>query len=160
MIKIKIIALGKIKEKYINEALAEYQKRLSGYCMLEITEIEPVRIPENPSKAQISAALEKEADIILSKIPANAAVVALCVEGKMLSSEELSEYINNTATYSSGCIVLIIGSSYGLSTRVKERSNLRLSLSRMTFPHKLMRVILFEQLYRSFKIIEGSTYHK
>lgn len=159
MIKVTIIALGKLKEKYLRDATAEYEKRLSRYCQLDIVEIEPIRLPEKPSPAEIDAALQKEAELIFKKIPKNSEVFALCVEGKQLSSEGLAQSVLNLSQQGKG-ITFIIGSSYGLSERVKQISQTRLSLSKMTFPHQLFRVMLLEQVYRAFKINEGSTYHK
>ncbi len=159
MIKITLITLGKLKEKYLKEATAEYEKRLSRYCDLEIVEIEPVRLSDKPSAAEIENALLKESELILKKIPKNTEVFALCVEGGQLSSEQLAEKLRGLSNEGRG-ISLIIGSSYGLAERVKAMSNARLSLSKMTFPHQLFRVMLLEQLYRGFKIGEGSTYHK
>lgn len=159
MIKVTFITLGRLKEKYLREAVAEYEKRLSRYCDLETVELEPVKLPDAPSRAQVDAALEKEAEMIFKKIPKNSEVFALCVEGKQLSSEELAEKIENLSVKGKG-ITLIIGSSYGLSEKVKALSRLRLSVSKMTFPHQLFRVMLLEQIYRAFKINEGSTYHK
>lgn len=160
MIKIRIIAMGKLKEKYLREAVAEYEKRLSALCSFDITEIEPVKPADKPSSAEISAALEKEADVILSKIPQNAFKVALCIEGKLISSEELSEKIQTAASGGISNIVFIIGSSYGMSDRVKNAADFKLSVSKMTFPHQLFRVMLCEQIYRAFKISQGGTYHK
>lgn len=159
MIKCKIIALGSLKEKYFKDAASEYEKRLSRFCDLEICEIEPVKLPENPSKGEIDAALKKEAEIIFKKTPANMTVFALCVEGKQLSSEKLAEKIADISSRGQG-ICLIVGSSFGLSDEVKRRADFRLSMSEMTFPHKLFRVMLFEQLYRGFMINNGSQYHK
>ena len=159
MIKVTIIALGKLKEKYLRDATAEYEKRLSRYCQLDIVEIEPIRLSEKPSLAEIDTALEKEAELIFKKIPKNSEVFALCVEGKQLSSEGLAQSVLNLSQQGKG-ITFIIGSSYGLSERVKQISQTRLSLSKMTFPHQLFRVMLLEQVYRAFKINEGSTYHK
>ena len=159
MIKVAFITLGKLKEKYLREAVMEYEKRLSRYCDLEIIELEPVKLPDNPSKAQIEAALVKEADMVLKKIPKNSEVFALCVEGKQLSSEVFAENFADLSRQGRG-ITFVIGSSYGLSEQVKSVSNFRLSVSKMTFPHQLFRVMLLEQVYRAFKINEGSTYHK
>lgn len=159
MIKITLITLGKLKEKYLREASAEYEKRLSRYCSLDIVEIEPVRLGEKPSQSEIDAALQREAEMIIKKIPMGSQVYSLCVEGKPLSSEEFAK--KNGALVDSGKgMVFIIGSSYGLDERIKRLSNVRLSLSEMTFPHQLFRIMLLEQIYRSFKINEGSTYHK
>ena len=159
MIKVTLIALGKLKESYLREAVLEYTKRLSRYCDLDIIELEPVKLPDAPSKAQIDAALEKEAEMIIKKIPKNCDVYPLCVEGKQFSSEELAEKVAELSQQGRG-IALIIGSSYGLSEQVKAIAKTRLSLSKMTFPHQLFRVMLLEQVYRAFKINEGSTYHK
>lgn len=159
MIKVTIIALGRLKEAYLRDAVSEYSKRLSRYCDLEIIELEPVKLPDAPSKSQIDAALLKEADIILKKIPKNCDVFPLCVEGKQLSSEEFAKKVDDLSQQGRG-IALIIGSSYGLSETVKATAKMRFSLSKMTFPHQLFRVMLLEQVYRAFKINEGSTYHK
>ncbi len=159
MIKCKIIALGSLKEKYFKEACAEYQKRLTRFCDLEICEIEPAKLPENPSAGEIDGALKKEAEQIIKKIPKNSRVIALCVEGKEKSSEDFASYIDEVSNLGQG-ICFIIGSSYGLSEEVKRLANLRLSLSIMTFPHKLFRVMLLEQIYRGFMINQGSKYHK
>lgn len=159
MIKITIIALGKLKEKYLREASAEYEKRLSRYCSLDIVEIEPVRLSEKPSKTEIDSALLKEAEMIIKKIPIGSQVYSLCVEGKAFSSEEFAQK-NGSLVDSGRSITFIIGSSYGLSQMIKKLSDVRLSLSEMTFPHQLFRIMLLEQIYRSFKINEGSTYHK
>lgn len=159
MIKVTLITLGKLKEKYLRDAVDEYIKRLSRYCKLDIIELTPVNLPEKPSRSEIDAALEKEAELIEKRIPEGSVVTALCVEGKSLSSEQLADFtLKNTNKGKNMCF--IIGSSYGMSDVVKQRADLRLSLSRMTFPHQLFRVMLLEQIYRAFKINEGSTYHK
>ncbi|MBQ0083903.1 MAG: 23S rRNA (pseudouridine(1915)-N(3))-methyltransferase RlmH [Clostridiales bacterium] len=160
MIKIRILALGKLKEKYLREAVSEYEKRLSAFCSFEIIELEPVKLSDKPSPSEISAALGREADMLLSKIPQGALTVALCIEGKMLSSEELSKTVGEAAINGYSNIVFIIGSSYGLSDRIKNAANIKLSVSKMTFPHQLFRVMLCEQIYRAFKILQGGTYHK
>lgn len=159
MIKVTVIALGKLKEKYLGEAQKEYSKRLSRYSDLNIIELEPVRLPDNPSQAEIDNALDKECEMILKKIPQNSKVFTLCVEGKGMSSPEFAKKIESISNMGNN-IVFIIGSSYGLSETVKKQSDTRLSVSAMTFPHQLFRVMLLEQIYRAFKIIEGSTYHK
>ncbi len=159
MIKVTLIALGKLKEAYLRDAVSEYTKRLSRYCDLEIIELEPIKLPDSPSKSQIDAALLREAEMIIKKIPKNCDVYPLCVEGKQLSSEEFAEKVDDLSQQGRG-IVFIIGSSYGLSETVKVTAKMRFSLSKMTFPHQLFRVMLLEQLYRAFKINEGSTYHK
>lgn len=159
MIKVTLIALGKLKEAYLRDAVSEYTKRLSRYCDLEIIELEPIKLPDSPSKSQIDAALLREAEMIIKKIPKNCDVYPLCVEGKQLSSEEFAEKVDDLSQQGRG-IVFIIGSSYGLSEMVKATAKMRFSLSKMTFPHQLFRVMLLEQVYRAFKINEGSTYHK
>jgi 23S rRNA (pseudouridine1915-N3)-methyltransferase len=159
MMKVTIIALGKLKEKYLSLACEEYRKRLSRYCNLDFIELEPVRLPEKPSELEITNALSKEADMILKKIPQNSEVYALCIEGKSLSSEEFAKNVASLQNMGKG-ITFIIGSSYGLSPKIKGLSKLKLSFSQMTFPHQLFRVMLLEQIYRAFKIEEGSQYHK
>ncbi len=159
MIKVTIIALGKLKEAYLRDAVSEYVKRLSRYCDLDVIELEPVKLPDAPSRTQIDAALEKEAEMIIKKIPKNCDVYPLCVEGKQFTSEEFAEKIDDLSGQGRG-VTFVIGSSYGLSEQVKVMAKTRLSLSKMTFPHQLFRVMLLEQIYRAFKINEGSTYHK
>lgn len=159
MIKITLITLGKLKEKYLRDAVEEYAKRLSRYCKLDIIELSPVTLSDNPSQNEIDTALLKEAEIIEKRIPDGSVVTALCVEGKSNTSEQLAEFVEkNTNEGKNMCF--IIGSSFGLSDTVKQKSNLKLSLSAMTFPHQLFRMMLLEQIYRAFKINEGSTYHK
>lgn len=159
MIKLTVIALGRLKEAYLRDAQAEYLKRLSRYCDLSVIELNPVSLCENPSRNQIEAALQKEAEMILKRIPNGSLIAAMCVEGKMISSEELAECVN-TQLSDGTSICFIIGSSYGLAECIKQRAHLKLSASRMTFPHQLFRVMLLEQIYRAFKINEGGTYHK
>ncbi len=159
MIKITLIALGKLKEKYLTEAVKEYSKRLSAYCKLDIIELEPIRLSDKPSDAEIGNVLEKETDFILKKIPQGSEVITLCIEGKSLSSNEFASKIESLENMGKS-ITFIIGSSYGLSDRIKKMSGFKLSLSEMTFPHQLFRVMLLEQIYRAFKINEGSAYHK
>lgn len=159
MIKVKLIAMGRLKEKYLTAACDEYTKRLSGYCNFEICELEPVKLPDKPSESEIQRALAKEAELISGKIPSGSRVFALCIEGKQLSSEGFAEKLR-TASDMGQSIVFIIGSSYGLSEKIKSAADFRLSVSEMTFPHQLFRVMLLEQIYRGFKINEGSAYHK
>ena len=159
MIKITLICLGRLKEKYLKDACDEYKKRLSRYANFETVELEPVRLPEKPSQSEINTALLKEAEIIIKKIPQNSDIYTLCVEGKPLSSEKFAENIEFSQNTGKN-IVFIIGSSYGLSEKIKALSRVRLSFSQMTFPHQLFRVMLLEQIYRAFKINEGGTYHK
>ena len=157
MIGIDIICVGKLKEKFFSDAVKEYEKRLSGYCKLNITEISENVVA---SPAEITTALSKEGEKILAKIPNGAYVAAMCIEGDGLSSEELSKKLSSLKVSGKSKIVFIIGGSNGLSDEVKERANLRLSMSKMTFPHHLARVMVLEQIYRAFKIEEGSGYHK
>ena len=160
MMSIHLICVGKLKEKFYADASAEYAKRLGGYCRLTLTELPEQRLPQDPSRAQIDAALEKEADQILAKIPPGSVIIALCVEGVSLSSEELSARMARWGVEGSSQLVFVIGGSFGLHPRVKQHAALRLSMSAMTFPHHLARVMLLEQIYRAFKIGEGSGYHK
>ncbi len=159
MIKVKIIALGKLKEKYWRDAIAEYSKRLGVFCNLEITELSPKALPDNPNEAHIEAALLHEAEMIIKALPKTTTIAALCIEGKMYSSEDLAKEINS-ACEKTGSITFIIGSSFGLHEKIKSMANVKMSMSKMTFPHQLARVILSEQIYRAFKINEGSAYHK
>ena len=159
MIKIKIITLGKLKEDYLRGAFSEYEKRLKRYCNLEIVELNPFSMPDSPSNAQIENALLSEAKLIESKIPDNYFLTALCVEGKELSSEMFAKKIKEKCNMGQN-LCFVIGSSFGLSDKIKQKADLRLSVSKMTFPHQLFRIILLEQIYRAFKINEGSTYHK
>ncbi len=159
MIKVTLICLAKLKEKYLRDAISEYQKRLARYCNLNIIELEPVRLSKKPRDSEIEQALSREADIILKKIPQNSELYTLCIEGKELSSEQFAEKID--ALQSGGKnLTFVIGSSYGISDKIKALSNFKLSFSKMTFPHQLFRVMLLEQIYRAFKINEGSKYHK
>ncbi len=160
MLQIKLICVGKLRERFYIEAYQEYAKRLSAYCRLETAEIGEQRLPEDPSPAQIAAALEREAGEILRAIPAEAYTVALCVEGRQMPSEGLSRLLEERAGSGKPRLCFVIGGSYGLAERVKARAELRLSLSEMTFPHHLARIMLAEQIYRGFKIKEGSKYHK
>ena len=160
MINVNIICIGKLKEDYLRAACAEYQKRLGAFCKLTVTELSPSKLPDNPNDAQITAALNDEAERILSKISANDAVFAMCIEGKELSSEALSAKIDELAVSGFGSICFIIGGSHGLAPQVKQRAKIRLSMSPMTFPHQLASVMLLEQIYRSFMISSGGKYHK
>ena len=159
-VSIHIICVGKLKEKFYIDGAAEYVKRLGGYCKLQLTELPEERLPQNPSRAQIDAALEKEAAAVTAKLPKGVAVVALCVEGELLSSEKLAARLEKWTGSGTNTLVFLIGSSYGMHPSLKEKANLRLSMSPMTFPHHLARVMLLEQVYRAFKIREGSSYHK
>ena len=160
MQKITILCVGKLKEKFYAEAVAEYAKRLSRYCKLEIMELPEERLPEDPSSAQIAAALEKEAANLRSKLPASAFVVALCVEGKLRSSEDLARMLADSAGRGQSQVVFLIGGSFGLDPSAKALAAERLSMSPMTFPHHLARVMLLEQVYRAYQINAGTRYHK
>lgn len=160
MLNIHLICVGKLKEKFYTDAVAEYSKRLGAYCRLHILELSEERLPDRPSQAQIDAALAKEADAIRAKLPPSASIVALCVEGRLRSSEEMASLLQTWAHNSAKHLVFVIGGSYGLHPSIKADAWVRLSMSPMTFPHHLARVMLLEQLYRGFKINEGSAYHK
>lgn len=160
MVNINIICIGKLKEDYLRSACAEYQKRLGAFCRLNILELTPARLPENPNDSQIAAALADEADRILAKISNSDAVFAMCIEGRMLSSEALSAEIDKLGVSGFGTVCFIIGGSHGLDEKIKSRAKYRLSMSPMTFPHQLARVMLLEQIYRSFMISSGGKYHK
>lgn len=157
---VTLLAVGKLKEPFYKDACAEYAKRLSPYCRLTITELAEEKLPQNPSQALIDAALRKEADAIRGKIPPNSSIVALCIEGQMRSSEELAGLLRTWENNPAKHLVFLIGSSYGLDEALKAEAWARLSMSPMTFPHHLARVMLLEQLYRGFQIREGSRYHK
>ena len=157
---ITVICLGKLKEDYLRSACSEYIKRLGSFCRPEIIELTPVRLPDNPSQAQIDSALEEEAKLISAKIPKGSACFAMCIEGKQYSSPEFSSLISTAAIDGGANVVFIIGSSYGLSESVKKFCRGRLSMSKMTFPHQLARVMLLEQIYRAFQIENGGKYHK
>ena len=157
---ITVICLGKLKEKYLSDAVTEYSKRISAYGKLDIIELNPVKLSENPSESEIKIALEKEALEIIKKTPQNSFIIPLCVEGELLSSEGLANKFNKISLSGKSNIVFIIGSSYGLADIIKEQAHLRLSFSKMTFPHQLMRVMLLEQIYRAFQINNNGKYHK
>ncbi len=156
---VNIICVGKIKEKFYTDAIKEYAKRMSRFADFTITEVPDERIPENASEKENEAVKQREGEKILAKIKPQSYVISLCVEGKTLSSTELADTIKNACNRTSR-IVFIIGGSLGLSDEVKNRSDLRLSFGRMTRPHQRMRVVLSEQIYRSFMINSGATYHK
>ena len=159
MMKITVIALSSLKEKYLKDASAEYVKRLGAFCDLKIIELAPVRLPEKPSPAEIKSALEREGELINKKIPTGDFIVPLCIEGKQLSSEDFSIMMSEQMNMGRG-VTFIIGSSCGLAESIKRRADLKLSFSKMTFPHQLFRVMLLEQIYRAFKISSGGAYHK
>lgn len=160
MININFIVLGKLKEKYMKEFSAEYEKRLSGYCKLTVTELEPVKLSDNPSEQEIKNALAKETQMIKAKIPKNSFVFSMCIEGKQMSSEELSKKLEDIALSGKNNITFIIGSSFGLSDEIKQMSDYKFSMSKMTFPHKLARIMLIEQVYRALSITNNAKYHK
>ena len=157
---IYIISVGKIKEKYLKDAITEYSKRLSRYCRLEIIEVADEKTPDNASEKEELLIKEKEGAAILKHVKDAMHVIVLDLKGKMLSSEELSRYIGNCGIQGESNIAFIIGGSLGLSAEVLKRADFSISFSKMTFPHQLMRVILLEQLYRSYRILNGEPYHK
>lgn len=158
--KITLITVGKIKEKFWEQAIAEYSKRLSRYCKLEIIQTVDEKTPDKAGQVMEQQIKDKEGERILSHIKDGAYVIALAIDGKTFSSEELAAQIENLAVSGQSHIQFIIGGSLGLSDSVQKRADLKLSFSRMTFPHQLMRVILLEQIYRSYRIISGEPYHK
>ena len=160
MVDIVIICVGKNKEKFYEEAFQEYKKRLSKSCSIRLTEVAEYRLGDRPSEREIEKALEEEGESILRAIPAGAYLISLCIEGKTLSSPAFSEVLKDCMLGGKSRIAFIIGGSFGLSPKIKELSDLKLSMSAMTFPHHLARVMLAEQLYRAFSILDGSRYHK
>lgn len=158
--KITIIAVGKLKEKYWKQAIAEYEKRLSAYTKVEIIEVPDEKAPENMSDKEIEQVKEKEGQRILAKVKPQSTVITLEIQGKMLSSEALAKEIDQRMTQGTSDFTFIIGGSNGLHQDVMNRSNIALSFSKMTFPHQMMRVVLLEQVYRAFKINRGEAYHK
>ena len=160
MLNVKLICVGKMREKFYIDAFAEYAKRLQAYCRLELLEIAEQRLGDRPSDKEIAAALEREGQEILKAVPPDAYLTALCVEGKQMPSEGMAELIAARENSGRPKLCFVIGGSYGLSPSVKARADRKLSMSQMTFPHHLARVMLAEQLYRGFKINEGSMYHK
>ena len=160
MQKVTVLCVGKLKEKFYIDAAAEYAKRLSRFCKLELVELPEERLPEDPSPAQIEAALMKEAAAIRAKLPAGAAIIALCVEGELRSSEALAQQMAAWAGQGVSQLVFLIGGSFGLHPSIKGSAKLRLSMSPMTFPHHLARVMVLEQIYRAYQINAGTRYHK
>lgn len=160
MFDLTLICMGKLKEKFYLSAAAEYEKRLKGYCTFHLLELPEHRLSDNPSPAEIQAGLEKEADLILSKIPKGAWFCVLTPEGKIISSEELADKIKDVKNTGKSSACFLIGSSFGMAPRVKERADFRLSMGKMTFPHHLARIMVLEQLYRAEAIQAGSKYHK
>ncbi|MCM1298119.1 MAG: 23S rRNA (pseudouridine(1915)-N(3))-methyltransferase RlmH [Firmicutes bacterium] len=157
---VTLLCLGRLKEDYLRSACTEYEKRLGAFCKLSVEVLEPEKLGDDPSDSEIENALKKEGERLLKKLPQNAFVCALCVEGGQLSSEALASQLEKIPLEGFGQAVFIIGSSYGLSDEVKRTAHLRLSMSKMTFPHQLARVMLLEQLYRGYSIINNRKYHK
>ncbi len=160
MLNVTLLCVGKLKEAYWREACAEYEKRLGAFCKFSLFEVAEERLSDNPSAAQIAATLAAEGERLLSRVPRDAALMALCIEGKELDSPALSARIEHLAVSGTSHLVFVIGGSWGLSDAVKERADLRLSMSPLTFPHQLARVMLLEQVYRAFQIAAGGKYHK
>ncbi len=160
MVKVTIITVGKLKEKFFRDACAEYIKRLSAFCKLNVIEIDESKCPSSPSAAEISKVIAKEGESIIAKIPKGAYVFTMCIEGKEISSEKLSSMFSDITSYGDNHIVFVIGGSFGLSDEVKNLSKFRLSMSKMTFPHMMARMMLLEQIYRAFMIEAGTEYHK
>lgn len=160
MVTISVLCVGKLKERYWRDACEEYEKRLGAFCKLRLIEVAEERLPDNPSAAQIAATVEAEGKRLLAQVAKDAVVIALCVEGRAMDSPSLSQYIEEATVGGASHIALVIGGSYGLSDEVKSRARLRFSMSALTFPHQLARVMLLEQLYRSFQISKNTKYHK
>ena len=160
MQKVTVLCVGKLKEKFYLDAAAEYSKRLQRHCRLEILELPEQRLPEAPSQGEIDAALEREAAAVREKLPKGCGLVAMCIEGQLLSSEYLSRRLMRFSLEGKSHLVFLIGGSFGLHPALKAQADLRLSMSPMTFPHHLARVMLLEQLYRAYQIQEGTKYHK
>jgi len=159
-VNISIVSVGKLKEKYLKQGIDEYVKRLSGYAKVELIEVPDEKVPENLSEQESQQIKEKEGERILAKISDDTYVIALAIEGKMKSSEELAKSLDKLATYGRSKIAFVIGGSLGLSKSVMQRANEALSFSKMTFPHQLVRLLLLEQIYRAFRINRGEPYHK
>ncbi len=159
-VNITIISVGKLKEKYLKEGIAEYTKRLSAYTKIEIIEVPDEKAPEHLSQADMDLIKQKEGERILAKIHPDTHVIALAIEGRMLTSEQLADKIDKLALHGKSKLCFVIGGSLGLSDHVMERANEALSFSKMTFPHQLMRLVLVEQVYRAFRIVRGEPYHK
>lgn len=157
---INIIATGKLKEDYLRSACAEYEKRLSSFGKVSVWELEPERLSDNPSQAEITAALKTEAEHITKKLSSGGFLIALCIEGKQISSEQLAQRISDAAINGKSALDIVIGSSFGLDDSIKNRADMKLSMSAMTFPHQLARVMISEQIYRAFSILNNKRYHK
>ena len=159
MLGLTIITVGTLKESYLRDAAAEYEKRLGAFCRLSSVNLKEEKLPDSPSESQIETALRKEGERILAQMPKKSYKIAMCVEGKQLSSEELADKLGRIGS-THGEVCLVIGSSHGLDPSVKNACDMRLSVSKLTFPHQLMRVILLEAVYRGFNILKGTHYHK
>lgn len=160
MFEITLITIGKLKEKFYISAAVEYTKRLGAYCRFQLLELPEVRLPDTPSPSEIQNGLEREADHILTKIPKGAWFCVLTPEGKMLSSEALADKLRDVKVSGKSSACFLIGSSFGMAQRIKDKADFRLSMSPMTFPHHLARIMVLEQLYRAEAIQAGSKYHK
>ena len=161
MLNVNLIVVGKLKESYLREACAEYVKRLGAFCKLTITELPESKLPESPSEKEIFTALANEGKSIAAILSGKACYnITMCIEGKQLSSEKLAEKIGSISVEGKSALNIVIGSSHGISEDVKKLSDLRLSMSEMTFPHQLARVMVLEQIYRAFQILNGGKYHK
>ena len=160
MLNIRLICVGKLKERFYAEAVAEYAKRLGAFCRLEVIELAEERLGENPSAAELEAALNREAEQIEKKLLKDGTLVCLCVEGGQMDSEAFAGLLTRTENSGRPRLSFVIGGSFGLAQKLKDRADLRLSMSKMTFPHHLARVMLLEQVYRGFQIKEGARYHK
>ncbi|MGN0994564.1 MAG: 23S rRNA (pseudouridine(1915)-N(3))-methyltransferase RlmH [Butyricicoccus sp.] len=160
MLTIRLICVGKLGEKFWKQASDEYEKRLGAYCKLEIVELPEQRLPDSPSPGQIEAALRKEKELIEAKIPAGAGVIAMCIEGKTLDSEAFAGWIERKLVSGTSKLAVLIGGSCGMDETLKQKADLRLSMSPMTFPHHLARVMVLEQIYRALNINAGGKYHK
>ena len=159
MLSVKIITVGTLKESYLRDAVAEYSKRLSAFCKLSVIQLKEAKLSDSPSDKEIALALDSEAKMILAEMSPRSYKIAMCVEGKQMPSEKLAEKLENISKEASE-VCFIIGSSFGLSDKVKNAADMRLSVSELTFPHQLLRVMLLESIYRAFTITAGTKYHK
>lgn len=158
--KVKVVTVGKLKEKYLKDGIAEYQKRLTRFCKLEMVELADEKTPDRASQAENQLILEKEGERILAKISEREFVIVLAIEGQQFPSEDFSKLVEDTTLKGFSDITFVIGGSLGLSSSVKKRANLLMSFGKLTLPHQLMRLVLMEQIYRTFMIQQGSPYHK
>ncbi len=160
MMKVHLLCVGRVKDAFYTEACREYEKRLGSFCRLRVQEVLEARTPDHPSPAEIRQALAEEGERLLAAIPDNSTVIALCIEGQEMSSPQLADWIDRSASLGNSQLCFLIGGSFGMAESVKQRAELRLSMSPMTFPHTLARVMVLEQIYRAFSINRGSRYHK